>query len=281
MTDMSFVNIDGGRLYYDLTDITPPWIIQPDVVILHHGAAEDSRAWSAWLPLLGGECRVLRSDVRGCGRSSAPQPGFDWTLDQLVADVLDVAHAAGVVRFHFVGSGIGGNVGLHMASRYADRLLSVTAINCAAEGGAVRGMSLWSGMLESDGRTAWAKAVMADRFYAGELPPEQARWFERELSRQPHGTSVNLASMQLEMRMSAGLSALQVPVLLLCADDSPYVGVSNMADMQARIPGASLAVMTRARDGLAVSHAVQCVDVVRPFLKRCGSRRSLDMPAVI
>ena len=278
---MPFVNIDGGRLYYDLTDITPPWISQPDAVILHHGAAADSRSWSAWLPLLGGDYRVLRSDVRGCGRSSAPQPGFDWTLDQLVADVLDIAHAAGIMRFHFVGSGIGGNVGLHMASRYADRLLSLTAINCAAEGNAVRGMSLWSGMLESEGRTAWARTVMADQFYAGDLPPEQAAWLERELSGQPHGTSFNLASMQIEMRMSAALSGLQIPVLLLCADDGPYVSAAHMAEMQARIPGASLAVLTRARDGLAVSHAVQCVDIVRPFLKRCGSRRSLDMPAVI
>lgn len=278
---MSFVNLDGGRLHYELTDIVAPWAANADTVILHHGAAADSRSWSAWLPLLAGDYRVVRFDARGCGRSSAPQPGFDWSLDQLVSDVLDVAQASGVTRFHFVGNGIGGNVGLHLADRYADRLLSLTAINCAADGKAIAGMTKWFSLMESSDKHGWAGAIMANRFHPGEIAPELWSWLEYQLTRDPHAASLNLASMQCEIDMTARLSGIGVPVLLLSADGNPYLPVAHMAWMQSQISGSLLHVIAHSREGLVMSHPEQCARAVKRFIRRFSGRRSLDMPAII
>ena len=72
-------------------------------------------SWAGWLPRLIDRYRIVLWDMRGSGRSV--QAGFDWSLGLLVSDVLAVADAAGVGRFHLVGESIGGTIALAADSR--------------------------------------------------------------------------------------------------------------------------------------------------------------------
>src|SRR4030067_752286 len=48
-------------------------------VVLIHGHSADLRLWEPQAPaLLGAGYRVVRYDVRGHGRSSAPPTGYSW-----------------------------------------------------------------------------------------------------------------------------------------------------------------------------------------------------------
>lgn len=63
--------------------------------------------------------------MRGFGQSSVPPRDYRWTFEGLVDDLLKVADAAGVERFHLVGESIGGTVALACALAHPQRLLSL------------------------------------------------------------------------------------------------------------------------------------------------------------
>jgi 3-oxoadipate enol-lactonase len=80
-------------------DYTDPWRT-PGTILLLHGNAESSAAWSAWVPRLAPRYRVVRPDMRGFGVSTPMPREFPWTLDVLIDDVCRLMDALGVERFH-------------------------------------------------------------------------------------------------------------------------------------------------------------------------------------
>jgi pimeloyl-ACP methyl ester carboxylesterase len=64
----------------------------------------------------------------------------------------------------------------------------------------------------------------------------------------------------------AQLPSLEVPVLLLHGDSSPFIPVNVMVDMHQAIRNSRLQVFQRARHGLPFSHARECAQALRRFL---------------
>ena len=59
---MTLLERDEGSLYYDLTDIAPPWARPRETILFLHGLAIDSDIWSPWLPALVDRYRIVRED---------------------------------------------------------------------------------------------------------------------------------------------------------------------------------------------------------------------------
>ncbi|MER7397355.1 SDR family oxidoreductase [Streptomyces sp. NPDC000151] len=74
-------------------------------VMLVHGYPDSKEVWSRVAPLLAERFHVVLYDVRGCGRSTAPQPlRGGYTLEKLTDDFLAVADAVSPDRpVHLVG----------------------------------------------------------------------------------------------------------------------------------------------------------------------------------
>ncbi|MBZ4015860.1 SDR family oxidoreductase [Streptomyces purpurogeneiscleroticus] len=74
-------------------------------VLLVHGYPDSKEVWSRVAPLLAERFHVALYDVRGCGRSTAPQPlRGGYTLEKLTDDFLAVADAVSPDRpVHLVG----------------------------------------------------------------------------------------------------------------------------------------------------------------------------------
>ncbi|GIT14210.1 MAG: hypothetical protein CM1200mP35_10300 [Chloroflexota bacterium] len=73
-------------MYYEDDDYTNPWRT-PETIVLHHGNAKSSRLWYEWVPLLSNQYRIIRVDARGFGRSTVPEPGYDWSLANFSNDI--------------------------------------------------------------------------------------------------------------------------------------------------------------------------------------------------
>jgi 3-oxoadipate enol-lactonase len=105
---------------------------EPDapVVMLAHGLLADHTMWDRLTRLLLPNCRVLRYDLRGHGRTSvAAQP---WAMGQLVEDAVGLLDALGLQKVHFIGSSLGGMIGQQLGAHHGDRLLSLTLANTGA-----------------------------------------------------------------------------------------------------------------------------------------------------
>ncbi|GAA0445695.1 SDR family oxidoreductase [Streptomyces sp. NPDC046215] len=115
---------------------------RPTVVLLH-GYPDSKEVWSAVAERLRDRFHVVLYDVRGCGRSTAPQPlrgGF--TLEKLTDDFLTVADAVSPdAPVHLVGHDWGSVQGWEFATvpRTEGRIASFTTIS----GPSLDHLALW------------------------------------------------------------------------------------------------------------------------------------------
>lgn len=98
-------------------------------VVLLHGYPESRRSWDGVTPaLVAAGYRVLALDQRGYSPGARPQGRRAYTLDRAVGDLLALADAAGLERFHVVGHDWGGAVAWAAAAGNGPRLASMTSI---------------------------------------------------------------------------------------------------------------------------------------------------------
>jgi pimeloyl-ACP methyl ester carboxylesterase len=257
----------AATLGFESIDLVSPWIEAPETILFHHGLGADMQIWSQWLPQLVDRYRIVRFDMRGHGRSRDaldPEP----TLDSLGEDVLAVANAAKVGRFHFVGESGGGTVGLRLARMHPDRLLTLTVCNSPYKGQALPSVDpLRAAMLAPGGMAKWSHQAMAIRFYDGEVSPQVWRWFVKtQASMSPEFFLANL-KMLGGVDLSDDLAEIRLPVLILGSDGSTATPVALLAQLQSKLPNARLQIFPHAKHGVAISRGTDCGRTLRNFLE--------------
>lgn len=95
----------------------------PDVVLVH-GLGANRAFWFPVARLLAGRARLLSYDLRGHGRSAAPEAGY--TTEAMAADLLALLDALALDRVHLVGHSFGGAVALHATVLHPERVLTLT-----------------------------------------------------------------------------------------------------------------------------------------------------------
>src|SRR5450759_5886972 len=99
-------------------------------VILLHGYPQSAQAWRGTLEWLGARgMRAIAPSLRGYSPGANPRDVSAYSMDQLVADVIAIADAQGVGRFHLVGHDWGGALAWSVAGAHPERLLSLTVLS--------------------------------------------------------------------------------------------------------------------------------------------------------
>ena len=258
-----------GPLYYEITD-TPPWVTSPQTVVFCHGVAINCDLWAGWLPVTAQHFRVVRFDTRGFGRSHVEGREFAWSLDLLADDILAVARAAGVERFHLVGESMGGTACLRLACREPDALLSLACASTPHRGAKIKRVGEWRNHATREGMQAWSKQMMDDRFYPGALPQPLWDWYYDVQTRTAVKPLLEAGDMLMRADLSAELPRIKVPTLLLAPDASPFLALDIPAEIHQLIAHSEVAVFPKSRHGLPFSHARECAETHLAFLRRHG-----------
>ncbi len=95
-----FAEVNGTRLYYEVAGEGHP------LVLIHAGIA-DSRMWDDQWDLFARQYRVVRYDIRGCGKS--PMPPEEFSLSD---DLLTLLRLLGIDKTYLLGVSMGGGVAL-------------------------------------------------------------------------------------------------------------------------------------------------------------------------
>jgi pimeloyl-ACP methyl ester carboxylesterase len=98
--------------------------IGPAVICIHAGYGSSGQ-WRSLMQSLADKFRVIACDMSSSGKSPATSPGVKYTLDEEVAFLGPVFHAAGE-SFHLIGHSFGGAVALKAALRHRRRVQSLT-----------------------------------------------------------------------------------------------------------------------------------------------------------
>ncbi|KOX18249.1 SDR family oxidoreductase [Nocardiopsis sp. NRRL B-16309] len=102
------------------------------VLLLVHGYPDNSSVWDAFAARFTADHRVAAFDVRGAGRSTAPDDRSGYRLDQLADDIVTVADAVSPgAPVHLVGHDWGAIQSWHAVTepRHAHRFASYTAVS--------------------------------------------------------------------------------------------------------------------------------------------------------
>lgn len=119
-----FVTIGGGVTVH-LRDEGPK---DAPAIMLLHGSNADLHTWEPWVEALKGQYRVIRFDQVGHGLTG-PDPKGDYSGDNFVEDIREVADALGLRTFALAGNSMGGKHALAFAIRHPERLTGLVLVD--------------------------------------------------------------------------------------------------------------------------------------------------------
>ncbi len=263
----TFRSRDGLKLAYQVDDFTDPWR-KPDTLLLLHAAMGNSRRWFQWVPVLARKYRVVTLDLRGHGNSEIPDPKSDFSLDQLVGDVVEVLDLVDAKSAHVVGNSAGGYVAQKFAINHGTRVKTL-ALFGATPGLKNSQAPTWIPKIQEIGLRKFLADTISDRF-DGTADPELVSWFiEQAGSNDPAFIGRFVTHMTTHYFMDE-LSAIKAPTLIVAAGKEKIGHASDYEEMHKRIADSELKTIDTSAHNICDGYAVRCVTDLMEFLKRRG-----------
>jgi 2-succinyl-6-hydroxy-2,4-cyclohexadiene-1-carboxylate synthase len=92
------------------------------IIFLHFSGA-NLMMWQRVVPYFQDQYRVILVDLRGHGKSDSPETGYH--MDEMARDVIGVLNELGIEKAHIIGSSLGAEVGLSLATNHPERVISL------------------------------------------------------------------------------------------------------------------------------------------------------------
>jgi pimeloyl-ACP methyl ester carboxylesterase len=207
-------SVNDIELYYEIHGEGVP------LFVLHGGLGHIGH-WENQIPVLSRHFRVVAVDSRGHGRSTMTEQPISYAL--MASDVVALMDYLDIERAHVLGMSDGGNIGLHLAINYSNRLIKVIASGANYNPSGVRpDVGEHPKMLDYFGKAA------AD--YTA-LSPDPTKWeaFLGNIS-QMWASEPNFTVEQL--------GGITVPILLLDGENEEFIFPEHTKEMADLIPTA-------------------------------------------
>jgi pimeloyl-ACP methyl ester carboxylesterase len=256
-----------------------------EAVVLVHAGVADRRMWSALVPALGGERRVIRFDARGFGESLAPDGPWSQHGDLLaLLDELGVDHA------HLVGASMGAGIAVEAALARPGLARSLVLV---APGGALYGgepaelRAIWDAEIAAldDGDLDRAVEVNLVAWVDGPARGPDAvdpavRAFvgrmQREAFEIPEWDPVLAPEHELSPPAAARLAELALPVLVVVGEGDQTPTRAAAERIAAAAPDAQLVVWPEVAHMLTLERPDAFAELLLAFLagveERAGER---------
>ena len=261
------------EMYYDDDDYTDPW--RPsETIVLHHGNGKNARLWYAWVPLLSRQYRVIRVDARGFGRSTIPPKGYDWSLQNFGNDLIHLMDQLEIERFHLVGETIGGTIALQFAHDHPERLHTVTACTSPYNFVGVGHYLDYYRMIQEEGVEGWVRNTASRRLVPGQSNPAHHQWYAEQMMQSSGQVVMELLQYLSTVDLTPILPQIQVPALILVAQNSDTNTPDRADSMAALLPDARLVKIPNASGYVQHSEPEKCVNAWREFVGNLSHRVS-------
>jgi pimeloyl-ACP methyl ester carboxylesterase len=217
------------------------------VVVLLHGFPLDHTMWEYQRGTVGSEYRVLAPDLRGHGRSVAPD-GPIYTIDAMADDVLETLDALGIDGPVILGGlSMGGYVALSIADRYPTRLRALMLIDTRSEADTAETRLVREDLareVEDAGSAEPVVQAMLPRLFGPTTrtrrPDLVARIGEQMLQTPARAVAATLRGLAARPDRTGILSTIHVPALVLTGADDVVTPPEAARSMAAAIPNARL-----------------------------------------
>jgi 3-oxoadipate enol-lactonase len=224
-------------------------------VVLLHGFTADLRMWMAHAEPLSRDYRVIAPDLRGHGRSSAPEDLASYTMEAYAGDLLALLDALEIDVCALVGCSFGGMIAAHFATERPERLAGLVLSDASAAfehpdyDDAYRereaAMAAQASVVERLGTAELGKraaAKVSDSFLADALRKRYAR-----MSREGYLGAARVRRERPDV-LPLLRERLTMPVLVCTGSEDPVHSASMV--MAAEIPGARVVTFKQTGHGI-------------------------------
>ena len=262
---MPLIETAGARIHYSRDGSGP-------AVLLVQGVGVIGNGWKPQVDALRDRYTLITIDNRGIGRSTASTPP---TIEAMAADVLAVADAEHVDRFHLAGHSMGGVIAQEVALTVPSRIRSL-ALLCTflkgRQGTMIAPAKLGTAIRSRVGtrrmrRRAFVELVMPREFLATQdrdrLCSDLGELFGRDLADSPPILMQQLRAMGRH-DASARLSQLKgIPTVVVSAEHDCIAQPKYGRALAAAIPGARYVEIPGAGHAVVIQKADQINQLLR------------------
>jgi aminoacrylate hydrolase len=237
---MPKVSIGDADIHYEEHGQGPP-------LMLVTGLNGIGSFWSAQVPDLARDFRVIVHDHRGTGQSTHSR--IRYSVDQMAADTLRLMDALGVESAHLVGHSTGGAIGQTIAQDHPARLQSlVLSATWAGRDAYFRRLfEARKEILLARGVEAYLRAsvlVLAPPWW---ISANDAAITEQHRLAVAASAPVEVLTSRIDAIVAFDrrerLGQIRVPVLVIVAADDMVTPAFYSDELASRIPGAKLVVL--------------------------------------
>jgi 3-oxoadipate enol-lactonase len=259
------INANGIDINYELTGREGA-----PVVMLSHSLASSMVMWNPQLDALEPHFKVLRYDMRGHGRSAAPDGAY--TLEMLAEDVVALLDALDIDAVHFVGLSIGGMIGQGFALSHADRLESLVLCDTSAVMPAEAQPILQQriALARQNGMADQVDGILERWFtptYLRANPPE-VEMIRQQIRATPLAGFIGCSEALRGLNYLERLSEIKLPTLIMVGEEDPGTPVAASQAIHERIAGSQLVILPSARHLCNIEQAEAFNKALMDFLLR-------------
>lgn len=237
------------------------------VVMFSNSLAANLHMWDAQVPvLIKAGYRVLGYDGRGHGQSGAPQGPY--TMEMLTADAVGLMDALGLKKVHFCGLSKGGMVGQMLGAQYADRLISLTLCDTAAQ---LPPKEVWEERMAAVREKGMAALVDAfiDRWFTKpgqKRLPDEIKKVQKMISETPVEGFCGCCCAIRDMDQRESIRAISTPTLVMVGEHDPGTPVSAARFIHERIASSEMKIIYDAAHFINVEQTDAFHDAFLQFL---------------
>ncbi len=248
----------------------------PPVLLLH--MVGGSRAvWNGLLPALAKECRVLAPDLRGHGRTPAPE-GSVYSFAELEGDLVRLLDARGIDSTYVVGLSGGALLALRLTLDRPERVRGLVMISGSAyTDNHTRSISQrWAETLAKDGRDAFGLRLLKDLYYPDwiEAHMDFADQVRANVERQDFGPANRWAAAMEKFDERNRIASIRVPTLIVQAMDDQVVDASHGRILRQSIPDSQIRILPQTGHMVPIERPAETTEAILGFVRATESRRS-------
>ena len=260
---MPQVDVAGTPIHYHEAGTGAP-------VVFLHGLYRDADCWTPLADELAHRYRVIRYDLRGCGRSG---DGPSLTVARLAADLGVLLDELTIDQAVVVGHSLGGQAALQFAVEHPERLRGLVLASVsplAMDPTMAPAYGAFTQLVPAMGLEAVTDAMLALVYAADSLErgPAGAERYRRQLTllRRPEEVVAQIQAYIGRPSLADRLGAITCPTLIVTGDLDTTVPLAGPMLLQARVPGAELVVLPDASHMAPLERADAFKAALLPFI---------------
>jgi 3-oxoadipate enol-lactonase len=264
---MPKIKVNDVNLYYEIHGKGQP-------IVFISGFIADNTKWASVVDAFAKDYQVIVFDNRGTGQSDCP--AYQYTIEMLAQDVVELCKILGVTSAHCVGNSMGGLIVQMLAYKHPDFIKTAVISNSAIKFNTKVKLMIEADSILRKTKTPiepQIKRALCDIFSANFLAkPGMADFLYEQFANNPYPITDQGYFSQLHAASNFDsqnwISKITTPSLVVYSDEDQFIDLDSSIALARAIPNAESFCFNKVGHAPDVEQPELFIKVVKDFIKK-------------